>query len=183
MTTFSQNHKNEKGFSLLELLLVVAVGAVLILAGLAAYRLVSENNNVNEAARLINTLKQQVQRAYQSEGEYNGDIQAILTDLRAFPAGVLNAAGEAQHPFGDDIEFVANGNSFDITFENIGRSACLQIGQLFNENSDSDFVGLTVDGADADAGDTDDGTISIADLQAVCPASDAGGLDMTWTFF
>ena len=49
--------KTQSGFSLLELLLVVGVGALLLLAGLATYRLVSEGNNVNAATQMLNTLK------------------------------------------------------------------------------------------------------------------------------
>lgn len=186
MTTLSQNTKNEKGFSLLELLLVVAVGAVLILAGLAAYRLVSENNNVNEASRLLNTLKQQTQRAYQSEGDYGADgtdLVPILTDLRAFPNGTLNAAGVPQHPFGAAITIVASGagTSFDIGFTNIERAACMALGQQFESAADSDFVTLSIGGADPD-GDAD-GDITLAELAATCPAANAGGALMTWTFY
>lgn len=173
--------KKQKGFSLLELLLVVAVGAVLILAGLAAYRLVSENNNVNESLRLINTIKQQVQRAYQSEGSYTGNIVTTLIDLRAFPAGVL-AGATPRHPFGGDITIapVAGGNSFTITFEDIERSACIAIGQTFDTTADSDFVSLEIDDENPDA---DDDGITLADLQAGCPAGDAAGVPMAWTFF
>ena len=180
MTTLSQN-ENKKGFSLLELLLVVAVGAVLILAGLAAYRLVTENNNVNDAVRLLNTLKQQTQRAYQSEGDYGvGDLVPIMTDLRAFPSGVLNGAGVPQHPFGGNITIVGANQSFVITFEGIERSACMQLGQQFDTSADSDFVDLQVGGA-AVAGAADG--LSLAELGAACPAAGGAGADMAWTFF
>ncbi len=173
---------DQKGFSLLELLLVVAVGAVLILAGLAAYRLVSENNNVNEALRLLNTLKQQIQTAYQGEGEYSGDVLITLRDLRAFPAGVLNAAGDtANHPFGGTITFAVDDQTFDINYNGIRRSACIAIGQAFDTTADSDLSAFEIDGASPDTGG--DG-IDLADLQAACPAdNDTAGLTMTWTFF
>lgn len=179
MTNNSQT-KNQKGFSLLELLLVVAVGAVLILAGLAAYRLVTENNNVNESVRLINTLKQQTQRAYQSEGDYGaGDLVPVLTTLRAFPAGVLNAAGIPQHPYGGDILIVGANNTFTIVFEDIDEAACIQIGQSFDAAVDSDFVQLAVaeglaDGTGAALADT-----SIVTLDGACGAD----VEMAWTFY
>jgi prepilin-type N-terminal cleavage/methylation domain-containing protein len=171
---------SQKGFSLLELLLVVAVGAVLILAGLSAYRLVSENNNVNESLRLLNTLKQQVQTAYQGEGEYTGNINNTLIDLRAFPDGVLTSSGQARHPFGGDINFNANGNTFDIVFTGVGRAACIAVGQAFDSTSDSDLADFQIDGTDPDTGG--DG-ITLADLQGACPGANDAGADMTWTFF
>src|SRR5688572_7331469 len=88
MTQF-QAKRGAKGFSLLELLLVVAVGAVLILAGLGAYRLVTENNNTNQATRLITTLKQQIQQAYQGQASYGtGNIIDDLVSLRALPSDI-----------------------------------------------------------------------------------------------
>lgn len=184
MTTLSQDLKNEKGFSLLELLLVVAVGAVLILAGLAAYRLVTENNNVNDSIRLLNTLKQQIQRAYQSEGTYNGDIDATLKDLRAYPAGTLQAGGQARHPFGGRVTYAANSSTFSIIFGNIERSACIQLGQLYNSSTDSDFVSLDINGnGNPDANGDANGIIDLSELQSDCPAANAGGVPMTWTFY
>lgn len=176
---------DQKGFSLLELLLVVAVGAVLILAGLAAYRLVSENNNVNEAMRLLNTLKQQVQTAYQGEGQYtatNAEMIALLRDLRAFPAGVLNAAGDtANHPFGGTVTFEGTDQVFTISFNEVRRSACIAIGQAFDVTADSDLSAFEIDGANPDTGD--DG-ITLADLQTACPAeNDEAGTTLSWEFF
>jgi prepilin-type N-terminal cleavage/methylation domain-containing protein len=167
---------NEKGFSLLELLLVVAVGAVLILAGLAAYRLVTENNNVNEATRLVNILKQQTQRAFQNQATYGtADIVPILINLRAFPAGSLNAAGTPVHPFGNgDIDVLGVSDTFTITFSDLDTSACIQV---FNETTDSDFNGLEIGGATLAAVDPED----IVEINTACAG--AATVNVEWSFF
>ncbi|PJF20472.1 MAG: hypothetical protein CUN56_16005, partial [Phototrophicales bacterium] len=137
-----------------------------------------------DATRLLNTLKQQIQRAYQSEGTYNGNIDQTLKDLRAYPAGTLQAGGQAQHPFGGNITYAANGATFDITFANIERSACIQLGQQFSSSADSDFVSLDIDGGgDPDDNGDGDGIIELSELQTDCPAASAGGVSMTWTFY
>lgn len=181
MVEKAMSQKNESGFSLLELLLVVAVGAILLLAGLSAYRLVTQNNNVNEALRLLNVLKQQTQKAYQGDGTYGTvDLVPTLISLRAFPAGTLSGT-TPRHPFGGTIAITGAGDTFTIAFASMERAACLAVGQAFNSNSDPDFVQLAI-GATAVGGA--DGIISMAELAAAnaCPAGNAEAT-MTWTFY
>jgi len=77
--------KTQKGFSLLELLLVVAVGAILILAGLAIYRNITANTSVNDTSRMVNVLKQEVQRIYQGEASYAALDNDLLVDTQVVP--------------------------------------------------------------------------------------------------
>jgi len=88
------NIKTQKGFSLLELLLVVAVGAILILAGLAIYRNITNNTQINEASRVLNVIKQETQRIYQGEATYGAgtDIEPILVNAEAVPAKYVQGA-------------------------------------------------------------------------------------------
>lgn len=186
MNTQINTNNTEKGFSLLELLLVVAVGAVLLLAGLGTYRLVTQNNNINDAIRILNVLKQQTQRAYQGDGQYPGSstapegLEETLIDLNAFPAGVL-AGTTPRHPFGGVIEIDGRGETFTITLTNIDQSTCISIGQAFSTASDPDFVGLDI--GSTDIGGTD-GIVTIAELTATgaCPTS-PGRATMTWEFY
>ena len=174
----------QDGFSLLELLLVVAVGAVLLLAGLGAYRLVTQNNAQNDAVRLLNILKQQTQKAYQGDGTYgNGDLIPTLISLRAFPAGVLSGT-TPRHPFGGEIEIEGNGDTFTLSFSDMERAACISIGQAFNSNTDPDFVQLSIGAAPGGAIGGTDGMITIAELtgSGACPTgNDETG--MHWEFF
>ena len=183
-TTKVSNHKNEAGFSLLELLLVVAVGAILLLAGLSAYRLVTQNNNVNEALRLLNVLKQQTQKAYQGDGTYgSSDLVPTLISLRAFPAGTLSGS-TPRHPFGGTIAIDGNGDTFTISFSDMERAACISVGQAFNSNSDPDFVQLSIGASAGSAIGGTDGVISIAELTAsgACPTGN-NQTGMHWEFY
>lgn len=177
-------NKKEQGFSLLELLLVVAVGAVLLLAGLSAYRLVTQNNAQNEAVRLLNILKQQAQKAYQGDGTYGtSDLVPTLISLRAFPAGTLSGS-TPRHPFGGDIEIEGNGDTFTISFNDIERAACISIGQSFDSSTDPDFVQLSIGAAPGSAIGGSDGRISINELTAAgaCPTGNSE-TGMHWEFY
>ncbi len=171
--------KNVKGFSLLELLLVVAVGAVLLLAGLAVYRNVTNNTNVNEATRLLNIIKQETQRLYQGEGEYgSGSLNSILINAEVIPASSLNGS-EIRHAFNATVTVTGTDDTFTVLFNDVPQSACLSMGQAYSIN-DPDFEGISIQSQDPDT--NGDGQISVSELDAVCSRGN-GIPDMTWTFF
>ncbi len=150
MTTKLTNTRGAKGFSLLELLLVVAVGAVLILAGLGAYRLVSENNNANQAIRQLTTLKQQVQQTFQGQASY-GTTATLLTtmdSLRAVPPDMAItglATGSLRGSLGPvTVTVPSNVNTFQITYTQIPRSSCVKLAQLFTPETSSDLQTFTI---------------------------------------
>ena len=170
-----------RGFSLLELLLVVAVGAVLILAGLGAYRLVTENNNTNQATRLLTTLKQQVQQAYQGQASYGAtNLLDDLTALRALPTDLgTSGTGDsmtAKGMFGT-IAVTGATSNFRIAFNNVPKGACVRLGQQFTSQNANDFVSLQVGSTTY----TQSSTITQASLTTACSDQSASNT-MTWTF-
>ena len=173
----------QAGFSLLELLLVVAVGAVLILAGLGAYRLVSENNNSNQALRLVTTLKQQVQQAYQGQASYgpNAGIVDDLVSLRALPSDLAtNGTGDSMTAKGQygAITIIGNGTTFSIQFANVSKGACIKLGQQFKPQNANDFVSLKVGSTTFDQTTT---TLTQSTLSTTCSDITAQNT-MVWTF-
>ncbi|MCB1538709.1 MAG: prepilin-type N-terminal cleavage/methylation domain-containing protein [Rhodospirillales bacterium] len=170
-----------KGFSLLELLLVVAVGAVLILAGLGAYRLVSENNNTNQASRQLATLKQQVQQTFQGQTGYpaTANLLTTMNSLKAVPSDMAIvglAAGTLKGALGTVTlaSPAANSTTFTITMAGVPRSACVKLAQSFNQDNSSDTTGVSIGGTAIASG----GFTQTA-LSASCAAA---GNAMIWTF-
>jgi prepilin-type N-terminal cleavage/methylation domain-containing protein len=178
----TQRRSSTSGFSLLELLLVVAVGAVLILAGLGAYRLVSENNNTNQATRLLTTLKQQVQQSYQGQSSYgSGNIIGDMASLHALPSDLgTNGTGSsmtAKGQFGE-IELVGAGNNFQIVFNNVPKGACVRLAQQYTPQNANDFVSLDVGGTSFGQSSTN---MTQATFLSTCSEQGANN-KMTWTF-
>lgn len=171
--------KNKKGFSLLELLLVVAVGAILLLAGLAVYRNVTENSRVNETIRLLNVTKQETQRLLQGEGSYptgsQGNLDSLLIDANAIPADRL-VGTTIRTPYNGDVHVTGNVRTFTISLLDVPGAACIKIGQVFSKN-DSDFVRMTVAGTEPATGSG--GTYTALGLQNNC----RDGVEMVWEFY
>lgn len=186
ITKLVKSRKKERGFSLLELLLVVGVGALLLLAGIGTYQLVTSGSTANNAIRLIATIKQQTQRAFQGQGTYgNGttpdNLVPTLVAMEAFPSGVLNAAAAPIDPWGGAIAIVAAGGvagpNFSITYPAVPTASCIQIGTAFTER-DTDFVSLTVGAA---AAYNVANPVTTVGLTATCNA--AAAVPMVWQFF
>lgn len=174
--------QGEQGFSLLELLLVVGVGALLLLAGIGTYQLVTTGSTANEAVRLIATVKQQTQRAFQGQATYGAagtDLVPTLVAMQAFPSGVVNPAGTPNDPWGGAMTILAagtGGTNFALTFPAVPTAACIQIGTAFTEN-DTDFVSLVVGGTTFNVANP----VTTANLTTAC--SGAATVSMAWTFF
>lgn len=102
---------NNKGFTLLELLLVVGIAAILIVAGITTYNLVTRGNQVNEAVRLVNTLADQTRRLYSSQNTYGTattNIEAALYNAGAVPSRYISStAGVITSPFSSAATAVA----------------------------------------------------------------------------
>jgi prepilin-type N-terminal cleavage/methylation domain-containing protein len=171
----------EKGFSLLELLLVIGVGALLLLAGLATYRIVTQGNNVSSAVRLLNSSKIGIQTLYQNQSTYGStgaDLSVIAAQAGVFPARnvIDSATGQIRDPWGNDIVLevgAADAATFVITLVNLPQEACVQLGTAFTPSSDSDFLDVTIQG-DVYADPT------VADAQSSCEAGATN--TVAWTF-
>ena len=170
-------NKTSKGFSLLELLLVVAVGAILILAGLAIYRNITNSTETNEAVRLLTVIKQEIIRAYQGQTDYgNGvNLEPILINMDAIPASNLEGA-QVVTPFVSGIQSVVVtglNETFRVTFSDVPQDACIRLFTAFTAD-DKEFASFRM-------GSTVITAISPAQANISCSAT-ATQNDMSWDF-
>jgi prepilin-type N-terminal cleavage/methylation domain-containing protein len=175
-----QRTTRDAGFSLLELLLVIGVGALLLVAGLVTYRIITRNQTVNEAVRLLTVVKQQTQRAFHTQGSYGPpgtDLVPVLTAMHAFPAGALDNANTPRDPWGNPVQVIANGRSFRVVFSGISTYACLPLAMTVDEE-DIDLVSLDIDGSVYRAGG-----LEIASDVLLAGGCGSNPSVLTWEFF
>lgn len=130
----------ESGFTLLELLLVVGVGALLIIGGIATYRMVVEGTRVNDSVRILTTIKQEAQQLYQGQNNYGAagaDLTPILQNIKALPNSLL-------HPFNDAITVTVAGDNthFEVDFANVPSSACNKLAKSMLEPTDVEQISI-----------------------------------------
>lgn len=170
----------EEGFSLLELLLVVGIGALLLLAGLSTYRMVVQDNAVNQTVSAVFAVKSSVKKTFASQNGYGaGSLIPSLVASNGFPSSIKVDTGTmtANHPLGGAFDVVAAVGAFRIELYGLEQGDCMKIGMAFDTQSEDDFVSL-------EAGpDTYDLTSppTVALLQTSC-ANGGAPADMAFVF-
>ena len=173
--------KNERGFTLLELLLVVGVGALLLVGAITTYQLVSENNQAAEANRMLLTMKQETQALYQTRADYSGITLATLQTLNAVPEN-------GRHPFNGPIAVstadapggTSTEDGFEITFEDVPESGCAKLAT--SGFSPSDLFQVQI--GTASPRTTQATMTDVAALIGECEAQSgtSGSTDISWSF-
>ncbi len=135
---------------MLELLLVIGVAALLLIGGIATYRLVSDGNRATESTRLLLTLRQETANmAQQQGGNYNGVVfDSAVAGGPLVTAGVLR--DNQRNPFIGNIVIapatnVAADDNITISFANVSQSACVKLVQAINNANE--IVSVNVNGA------------------------------------
>ena len=159
--------RGQNGFTLLELLLVVGVGSLLLIGGIATYRLVSEGNRANDTSKMVLTMKQELQTLFQGGSSYpSGSLEPALTASGAWP-GPPGGAGVS--PFNTAVTATGAGATFDIAIADLPRGACVKVVRSIYGTGNEIAIGSTpVTAANA-------GTLAVSTCNAATN-------DITWTF-
>lgn len=183
---FSDNsHPNpvrpgNRGFSLLELLLVVGVGALLLLAGLSTYRMITQDNAVNQTLSAVFATKASVKKLFASQSGYGiGSLIPSIVAANGFPSSIRLDTGTmtANHPIGGAFDVTGVAGGFSIELDSLEQGDCMKIGMAFDTQSEDDFISLQI-GADTYDLSTPP---TVADLQTSC-ANGGAPVDMIFTF-
>lgn len=151
--------QQSRGFTLLELLLVVGIAAILIVAGITTYNLVTRGNQVNEAVRLVNTLADQTRRLYSSQSSYgtaSTNIEAALYNAGSVPSRYIGgAAGVITSPFSSTATAVAvtgdaTAGQFNVSMA-MPPNLVAEVVSTFNPAQSSEIVSVTYCGTSTSA--------------------------------
>lgn len=122
MTNMTHTTRREGGFTLLELLLVIGVAALLLIGGIATYRLVSEGNKATESTRLLLTIRQEAQILAQQSGQGYTDIDNAAMKT----AGVLKSEDQ-KNPFNGDLTITGDAAGLTVVFDGLSEAGCMKM--------------------------------------------------------
>lgn len=91
MMTKNLKSSLKKGFSMIELIIVIAILGVLTAVVLQQSQGMRESSNINKESSNLGMITSAVQATFNSQGDYTGLANDIVTRNNAFPANMVGA--------------------------------------------------------------------------------------------
>ncbi|EFT1001157.1 prepilin-type N-terminal cleavage/methylation domain-containing protein [Escherichia coli] len=137
-TVLIKNKKSKKGFSLLELLLVLGIIAALVVAAFIVYPKVQASQRAKAESNNIAAIQAGVKALYASASSFTGLTNTVAVQAKIFPDNMLVGSGSSAKPvnaFKGDVTLAsansgpsaAQGSSFTITYSNVPAAECTKI--------------------------------------------------------
>ncbi|ACX87546.1 PilS domain protein [Pectobacterium parmentieri WPP163] len=133
-----KNRKYRKGFSLLELILVLGVIAGLIVSAFIVYPKVQAAQRAEAEVKNISTIKAGIKELYSSSAGYDGLTTDVLVKAKVFPDNMLindNGTIKPVNSFKGDITVIPIADNqagigsygFTIRYNNVPSAECMKI--------------------------------------------------------
>ena len=135
-TVLIKKRKSKKGFSLLELLLVLGIIAALVVAAFIVYPKVQASQRSQAESNNIAAIQAGVKSLYSSTSNYTGLSNSVAIQAKIFPDNMLNGSKNlAYSSFGGDVALASEntgptgalGSSFIITYYGVPPTECTKI--------------------------------------------------------
>lgn len=137
-TVLIKNKKSKKGFSLLELLLVLGIIAALVVAAFIVYPKVQASQRAQAESNNIATIQAGVKALFTSASSFTGLTNSVAVQAKIFPDNMLSGTGTDAKPinvFKGNVTLAAEatgpsaaaGSSFTITYSNVPAAECTKI--------------------------------------------------------
>lgn len=185
-TVLIKNKKSKKGFSLLELLLVLGIIAALVVAAFIVYPKVQASQRAQAESNNIATIQAGVKALYTSASSFDKLTNTVAVQAKIFPDNMLSGSGNNATPINafkgavtvasaDTGPSKATGSSFTIKYENVPASECTKIVTAAAGN----FYQVGVGASAVDNVKAAGATLDVAATSLAC--SDANSNTITFT--
>lgn len=139
---------NQKGLTLIELLIALVIGATILFGVFYVAQVVSQKSKVSDAVQSMNTIVADTSSLYQSVGNYSGVSASALINNGKIPASMVSGT-TIQNQFGGTITPTAvpfNGginNAVQYSYTNVPKDSCSSMVQALSGTFDRIVVGGT----------------------------------------
>lgn len=131
----NNSKKEEKGLSLIESAMVLALAATVTAGVMFYYQSASDSNKTQSAISEVMSATSAINGLYIGQSSYNGLGAQVLVNSSAIPDNYKDsAAGKIRNPFGGELDVGpkngGNGFGYYITLTNLPKSACVSLATL-----------------------------------------------------
>lgn len=112
--------KSVLGVTLLEIMLVLAIAAMIIVMSVRYYQSATTNQQVNAALQMVQGIVSSADSLAQASGSYSAATQASVFQLMGSSTGTMNT------PWGTAVTITGqSGSTYTVTFPNTPAAVCL----------------------------------------------------------
>lgn len=127
------NKKDEKGLSLIESAMVLALAATVTAGVMFYYQSASDSNKTQSAISEVMSATSAINGLYIGQSSYSGLSATVLTNSSAIPEN-YKSGGKIMNPFGGELKvgpaLDGKGFGYYIALENLPKSACISLATL-----------------------------------------------------
>lgn len=137
-----------RGFSLVEILLVLGIIAILSIGAFIIFAQVKDSSDANTESQNLTTIIAGVRNLYGIRADYTGITTDIVNAASIFPpnmnGGVRTAGHLILHAGGGEVEVIpwgADSKMFAVVYNNVSKRLCIKIAQNYGRNVEIVMVG------------------------------------------
>ncbi|EFF0596182.1 prepilin-type N-terminal cleavage/methylation domain-containing protein [Escherichia coli] len=141
--TEKNNKRNQRGLSLIETSMVLALSAIVVSGVMYYYQAASNNNKTQSTVSEVMSIVSAVNGLYVGTSGYAGLTEDVIMNTSAIPENYKDGQN-IMHPFGGTIELgnvLSNAKSFYIILKDIPKGPCVNIASM---NFGTQLVGVGV---------------------------------------
>lgn len=147
---FSREHfrklRSERGYTLIETLLVIAIMAFAIAAVVALYLTITSGNAVNQATQQVQAISSNIQKAYNTSGSpYSSLTTQAGINIGVFPDGMVRGT-TVYNSWNGTVSLQGSATNFTITYTNVAQAACASLAST-SASLGSSLTQVTVNGS------------------------------------
>ncbi|HGG1186260.1 TPA: type 4 pilus major pilin [Escherichia coli] len=125
------NKKGEKGLSLIESAMVLALAATVTAGVMFYYQSASDSNKTQSAISEVMSATSAINGLYIGQSNYNNLSAKVLINSSAIPDN-YKKADKIMNPFGGELSVtpIKNGSLYSLKLDNLPKSACVSLATL-----------------------------------------------------
>lgn len=126
-----RKNKMEKGLSLIEASMVLALSAIVVSGVMFYYQSASDSNKTQNTVSQVMSVMSAINGLYVGQASYTGLTDAVLYNSSAVPENYKDKSNQQiNNPFGGKLTVAALSGGYTLTLDRVPKSSCVNIASM-----------------------------------------------------
>lgn len=126
-----KRNKMEKGLSLIEASMVLALSAIVVSGVMFYYQSASDSNKTQNTVSQVMSVMSAINGLYVGQASYAGLTDEVLLNSSAVPENYKDKdKKKINNPFGGELKVAPNGGGYTLSLNGVPKSSCVNIASM-----------------------------------------------------